>query len=159
VSTSETTLNLTTLNLTVTCNNSTSGSVWWFRSCILQTFKTMHWKLLLLLGGWGGRFVGFPLGSYDFLKGWGKAAEIMRVFLPSAAANWREIKLLQTTVCEIVPNKSLKLGGEREREREGKHVSLRTRLSCSLLLFRRNRFAPSAVRSWYLSRLLMANNR
>jgi hypothetical protein len=41
--------------------------------------------------------------------GVGPTAEIMWVFLPSAAANWREIKLLRTTVCEIVTNKSLKL--------------------------------------------------
>jgi hypothetical protein len=49
--------------------------------------------------------------------------EIMWVFLLSATANWREIKLLQTTVRDIVQNKSLKLG---ERE----HFSLHVALSC-----------------------------
>jgi hypothetical protein len=93
----------------------------------------MHWKLLLLLGV---GLVGFPSAKLRFSEGLGDATEMMRVFLPSAAANWREIKLLQTTVCEIVPNKSLKLEGERERERERerKYLSLHTRISCILLL-------------------------
>ena len=40
------------LNVTITCDHSTSASVCWFRSCIMQTFKTMLWELLLLLE-WG----------------------------------------------------------------------------------------------------------
>jgi hypothetical protein len=76
----------------------------------VSTFKAMHWELLLL----------FPprclaLEKLRFSVGWRETVEITRGFLPPAAANWREIKFGQTTVCEIVPNGSLKPGGKRTR--------------------------------------------
>lgn len=69
------------------------------------TFKAMHWELLLLFSP---RCL--ALEKLRLSEGWRETVEITRVFLPPAAANWREIKLRQTTVCEIVPNRSLKLG-------------------------------------------------
>jgi hypothetical protein len=74
------------------------------------TFKAMHWELLLLFSP---RCL--ALEKLQFSEGWRETVEITRVFLPPAAANWREIKLRQTTVCEIVPNRSLKLGGKKAR--------------------------------------------
>ena len=108
----------TSLHLTRTSNASTSGSVCWFRSCILQTFKTMHWKLLLLLG-WDSLV--FPLQSYDFLKGWGtqqKWCECFYRLLPPTGGKLNCSKQLFVKLFQI------KAWNWKEKERERESTSL-----------------------------------